>query len=98
MSLRHSVSVTAIVTCGDGTSSIPNVTIMAAGCLTARSAKPLARSPDTLTIWEPVSGFEPDLPLTRSMLPSLVSATCTDATRECCRRTQNQGISRRSVP
>ena len=39
-----------------------------------------------------------DLPLTRSMLPSLGTATCTDDTRKCHRCTQNQGISRRSVP
>ena len=34
----------------------------------------------------------------RSMLPSLGSATCSDATRKCRRRTQNDGVSRRSVP
>jgi hypothetical protein len=39
-----------------------------------------------------------DLPLTRSMLPGRVSPTCTNATRECCRCTKNQGIARRSVP
>jgi hypothetical protein len=39
-----------------------------------------------------------DLPLTRTMLPSHGSATCTDATRKCHRCTQNRAFSRRSVP
>jgi hypothetical protein len=39
-----------------------------------------------------------DRTLTRSMLPSLGAATCTDATRKCGHCTQNQGVSRRSVP
>jgi transcriptional regulator with XRE-family HTH domain len=39
-----------------------------------------------------------DLPLTRSMLPGPVSATCTDDTRKCHRCTQNRALSRRSVP
>ena len=39
-----------------------------------------------------------DLPLTRSMLPSPGSATCTDATGKCTRCTQNQRVCRRSVP
>ena len=43
-------------------------------------------------------GCQLDLPLTRSMLPSPGSATCTDATRKCHRCTQNRAFSRRSVP